>query len=68
MRMYIDCDGIKLNSYLDMPKGNPEDFVDKYQKPVLIVHGDQDEAVLYKVSVGFSKRYKTKYCKIRGGI
>ena len=23
-RLDIDCDGIKLNSYLDMPKGNPE--------------------------------------------
>ena len=22
--MYIDCDGLKLNAYLDMPKGNPE--------------------------------------------
>ena len=22
--MYIDCDGIKLNAYLDMPKENPE--------------------------------------------
>ena len=22
--MYIDCDGIKLNAYLDMPKNNPE--------------------------------------------
>ena len=22
--MYIDCDGIKLNSYLDMPEGKPE--------------------------------------------
>ena len=39
-----------------------EDFVDKYQKPVLIVHGDQDEAVPYELSVKFSKQYKN--CKL----
>lgn len=39
-----------------------EDFVDKYQKPVLIVHGDQDEAVPYEFSVKFSKQYKN--CKL----
>ncbi|MBE5859217.1 MAG: alpha/beta hydrolase [Butyrivibrio sp.] len=35
-----------------------EDFVDKYTKPVLLVHGDQDEAVPYETSVKFSKLYK----------
>ena len=35
-----------------------EDFVEKYQKPVLIVHGDKDEAVPYEYSVRFSKLYK----------
>ena len=35
-----------------------EDFVDKYQKPVLIVHGDKDEAVPYEFSVKFSRQYK----------
>ena len=39
-----------------------EDFVDKYQKPVLIVHGDKDEAVPYECSVKFSKQYKN--CKL----
>ena len=44
-----------------------EDFVDKYQKPVLIVHGDQDEAVPYEVSVKFSKQYKNcKFVTIPG--
>ncbi len=36
--------------------------LDKYQKPVLIVHGDQDEAVPYDSSVKFSKLYKN--CKL----
>jgi len=41
--------------------------VDKYQKPVLIVHGDQDEAVPYEVSVKFSKQYKNcKFVTIPG--
>ncbi|MCR5031754.1 MAG: lysophospholipase [Lachnospiraceae bacterium] len=35
-----------------------EEFVEKYQKPVLIVHGDQDEAVPYECGVRFSKLYK----------
>lgn len=39
-----------------------EDYIDKYQKPVLIVHGDQDEAVPYDSSVKFSKLYKN--CKL----
>ena len=39
-----------------------EDYIDKYQKPVLIVHGDQDEAVPYNSSVKFSKLYKN--CKL----
>ena len=39
-----------------------EDYIDRYQKPVLIVHGDQDEAVPYEYSVRFSKQYKN--CKL----
>ena len=39
-----------------------EEFVEKYQKPVLIVHGDQDEAVPYECGVQFSKLYKN--CKL----
>ncbi len=35
-----------------------EDAIEKYQKPVLIVHGDNDEAVPYEYSVRFSKMYK----------
>ncbi len=35
-----------------------EDAIEKYKKPVLIVHGDQDEAVPYEYSVRFSKMYK----------
>ncbi|MCR5747361.1 MAG: lysophospholipase [Lachnospiraceae bacterium] len=35
-----------------------EDFVDKYQKPVLIIHGDQDEVVPYEISVKLSDQYK----------
>ncbi len=30
-----------------------EDYVEKYTKPVLIVHGDRDEAVPYETSVAF---------------
>ena len=41
---------------------NVEDYIDWYQKPVLIIHGDQDEAVPYKYSVRFSKQYKN--CKL----
>lgn len=35
-----------------------EDYVEKYKKPVLLVHGDADEAVPYEVSVKLSKLYK----------
>ena len=35
-----------------------EDFIDKYQKPVLIVHGDQDEAVPLQYSVDATARYQ----------
>ncbi len=34
-----------------------EDYVEKYKKPVLLVHGDADEAVPYEVSVKLSKLY-----------
>jgi pimeloyl-ACP methyl ester carboxylesterase len=39
-----------------------EDYVEKYTKPVLIVHGDRDEAVPYETSVVFSGQYKD--CKL----
>ena len=39
-----------------------EDYVEKYTKPVLIVHGDRDEAVPYETSVVFSGQYKN--CKL----
>ena len=44
-----------------------EDFIEKYDKPVLIIHGDQDEAVPYEYSVRFSKLYKNcKFVTIPG--
>lgn len=39
-----------------------EKAVEKYTKPVLIVHGDQDEAVPFESSVVFAKQYKN--CKL----
>ena len=39
-----------------------EDYVEKYTKPVLIIHGDRDEAVPYETSVVFSGQYKD--CKL----
>ena len=39
-----------------------EDYVEKYTRPVLIVHGDRDEAVPYETSVVFSGQYKN--CKL----
>jgi alpha/beta superfamily hydrolase len=39
-----------------------EDAVDRYTKPVLIIHGDKDEAVPYEYSVRFSKQYRN--CKL----
>ncbi|MCR4643544.1 MAG: lysophospholipase [Lachnospiraceae bacterium] len=39
-----------------------EDYVEKYTRPVLIVHGDRDEAVPYETSVVFSGQYKD--CKL----
>ncbi len=57
-------DGRKLNgNYVRVAQTiKIEDFVEKYQKPVLIVHGDQDEAVPYEFSVKLSKQYKN--CKL----
>lgn len=57
-------DGRKLKSnYVRVAQTiKVEDYVDKYTKPVLIVHGDQDEAVPYDSSVKFSKQYKN--CKL----
>lgn len=57
-------DGRKLKSnYVRVAQTiKVEDYVDKYIKPVLIVHGDQDEAVPYESSVIFSKLYKN--CKL----
>lgn len=57
-------DGRKLKSnYVRVAQTiKVEDYVDKYTKPVLIVHGDQDEAVPYESSVIFSKLYKN--CKL----
>ena len=57
-------DGRKLKSnYVRVAQTiKVEDYVDKYTKPVLIVHGDQDEAVPYESSVIFSKQYKN--CKL----
>ena len=44
-----------------------EEFVDRYQKPVLMIHGDQDEAVPYEYSVKLSGRYKDcKFVTIPG--
>ncbi|MBR2766370.1 MAG: alpha/beta fold hydrolase [Blautia sp.] len=35
-----------------------EDFIDRYDGPVLIIHGDQDEAVPVEVGIEAAKRYK----------
>ena len=35
-----------------------EDAIDRYQGPVLLVHGDEDEAVPLQVSVDAAKRYR----------
>ncbi len=44
-----------------------EDFIEKYENPVLIVHGDMDEAVSYEYSVKFSAQYKNcKFVTIPG--
>lgn len=62
-------DGRKLNgNYVRVAQTiKIEDFVEKYQKPVLIVHGDQDEAVPYEFSVKLSKQYKNcKFVTIPG--
>ncbi|SFK61056.1 hypothetical protein SAMN05216390_102102 [Lachnospiraceae bacterium KH1T2] len=62
-------DGRKLNgNYVRVAQTiKIEDFVEKYQKPVLIVHGDQDEAVPYEYSVKLSKQYKNcKFVTIPG--
>ncbi len=39
-----------------------EEAIDRYEKPVLIVHGDADEAVPYEDSVEAAKRYNN--CKL----
>ncbi len=46
---------------------NVEEAVDRYKKPVCIIHGDEDEAVPYSSSVKFSARYKDcKFVTIHG--
>lgn len=44
-----------------------EDAIQKYDKPVLIVHGDEDEAVPYEYAVEADKQYKnSKLVTIKG--
>ena len=35
-----------------------EDFIDRYDGPVLIVHGDEDEAVPVRYGIEAARRYK----------
>lgn len=62
---YLDAwDGRKLKgNYARVAQTiDVETAIDRYTRPVLIVHGDQDEAVPYEFSLTYAKRYKD--CKL----
>ncbi|MBQ4253301.1 MAG: alpha/beta hydrolase, partial [Erysipelotrichaceae bacterium] len=61
---YIDLGPLKLSSnYVRIARMiHAEDSIDKYTGPVLIVHGDEDEAV--PLDYSWKAAYRYKNCKL----
>lgn len=66
---YLDVDGFKISvKFLDSTRNsNPRKDIDKFEKPVLIIHGSEDKAVDCRLSVALKRVFTNAELQIIEG-